>query len=675
MENNKDYNVNIYYSEEEVLAAFTNYYDDVKQQTKVYVFTKDRAPLSHYAKEHNVELHHSGGLFAKIRTLLTGKTPYHDQLIQLEITSENIQKYKKIIANGGTIVISHAVSIHSNIAEGNDLPETLEDVSNNANPTPDVSGTEKLTNREKFASPIITDPVDTTSNASTIEPIEPQKDGSEQIPELISDATAQDENQLDLTSVPQENTISPTAQQPQDPPLLNNDNNDFGTIPANTDKQSFPYDTTEALEHEDIILSHPASISDHSTDASDNIDESQLLHANHEQSDASKEAAQVSTLNDLQSIDLQDEPQPENDISNFSNEASSNGYEIEPNAEDYENGVTKNSLESEHVEQISNVQEDISLPLDDRHPEITSIATLEEMDTGAYSSELLSTNATLEAEESIELLSTTENLSEQDETISLVEETTPSLNINNEVIQMSNSLQTIEESSNQFSGEHNATDEPTHLTIKGEDEEMSNKESFPRIPEEAKEHPGEISSHLDAQEDLPEAPHPLQNLNEEEAAFRLSEETGAEYPIDTTDINAPQSLDEQRKEPVASESVSSDGPVLSGDTLLDSSEPLLELDSEAQKNGDFDVSASDQFESEKRQVEADASNMDEETFHKLVDQESNLVNRLAVDDTLHRPDGLENQQTYEAIVEGEDSNLLIDETIGKASEYRRHDLP
>lgn len=610
MKNNKDYNVNIYYSEEEVLTAFTNYYDDVKQQTKVYVFAKESAPFSHYTKYDNVVLHHSGGLFAKIRTWLTGKTPFHDQLIQLEITSENIKKYKKIIANGGTIVISRAVSIESNIPAQYAPQEILEDISDEVSSTAVGSGTEKLTNQEKFASTPITNSKDTIPIDTTIEPIELEKVGSVQTSELISDVTTSKENQLVLPPVTQEDAISPTDPQPQDPSLLNNQNNDSDINEARTNKQSFPYDSSiEALVNEDNIPSHPASISNHSTEASDNLNETQVLLGKIESTDAIDDASQVSTLNDLQSTNLQDESQ----------------------------------LESEHVEQISNVQEDISLTFDVRHPEIASNATLEETITLTNSSELTKSND-FEAEVSIEFDASLDNDSNQEATLPLVEEISSELIIENENIQLIESLQTKEENSNALSIENNTSNETNYVTTKGEDEDMSNKESFPRIPEEAKEHPGEILSHLDAyeaaQDDLPDSPHPLANLNDEEAAFRLSEEIGAEYPIDSTDINVPQTLDDQHNIIVSSES-------------------------------------SDQFETEKRQFEGEVSNSEqnEETFQKLVEQESTLVNHLAPDDTLHRPDGLEDQQTYEAIVEDENINLLIDETIGKASEYRRHDLP
>jgi hypothetical protein len=681
MENNNDYNVNIYYSEEEVLAAFTNYYDEVKRQTKVYVFAKDSAPLSHYAKDSNVELHHSGGLFGKIRTWLSGKAPFHDQLIQLEITSENIEKYKKIIANGGTIIISRADTTATINAEVSAPQETLEDVTNEAISTAILAGTEKQTNREKFASTAITDPEYPTSIASTIEPIELKENGSEILPELISDAANLEEEQLDLPSVPQESAISQTAQQPQDTLLLNNQNNESNTEQANTYKQSFPYNPTEALEHEDDILSHPASIIDDSINASDNLDESQVLNANFEPFDASNEASQVSSLNDLQSIDLQDEPQQEVDISNSSQEVSSNGYETEQNVEDYENGSTEHSLEKENLEQISNAQEDISLTFDDRHPEITSsIAALEEADPD--SSDFTNANV-LEAAESIEFTSPIENHSDQEKILLLVEENTSELNINSEIIHLNDSLHNKEEASDQLSSESNNTDESIHFTIEGEDEVMSNKESFPHVPEEAKEHPGEILSHIDAyesaQEDLPEAPHPLENLNEEEEAFRVSEEISAENPINATDINAPQFSDEQQisQEIASSEVASTAEPALSETNTPDASEPSLQLDSESQLNADIEVSVSEEFESEKKQLEKNTSynQEDEEIFQELVEQESNQERRFAPNEMLHRPNGLEDEQTYEAIVEGENSTHLRDEAIGKAAEYRRHDLP
>ena len=680
MENNNDYNVNIYYSEEEVLAAFTNFYDEVKQQTKVYVFTKDSAPLSHYAKDSNVELHQSGGLFAKIRTWLSGKIPFHDKLIHLEVTSENIEKYKKVIANGGTIIISRADLTQSITAEVNAPQETHEDVSNEATLTAILADTEKQTNREKFASTGITDPEAPTAIASTIEPIEHEEDGSDLLPELISDTTNPEEEQLDSTSVTQESAISPTDQQSQDTLLLNNQNSESDTEQVNTNKQSFPYDPTEALEHEAEILSHPASISDHSIIASGNLDETQVLNTNFEPSDASNEASQVSTLNDLQSTDLQDETQQENDISNSFQEVSSSGYETEHNVKDYEGGSDEHSLESVNIAQISNEQEAISLAFDDRHPEITSSnGTLEATDTD--SSDLTNANV-LQAEESIELNSTIENHSNQEEILLLIEENTSEQNIKSEIIHLSDSAQNQEESLDQRSSGNSTSEQSTHITFEGEDEVMSNKESFPRVPEEAKDHPGEILSHLDAyeaaQEDLPEAPHPLENLNDEEEAFRVSEEIGAEYPINTTDINSPNSSDEQQlpQKIVSSDSASSVGPELSGNTVTDSSEPFLDLDSEPQLNSDNEVSSSDQFELEKRQLEKNASsNQVDEEIQELVEQELNLESHLAPDDTLHRPDGLENQQTYEAIVEDKNNTDLHDETIGKAAEYRRHDLP
>ena len=61
------YNVNIYYSEEEVHDAFKNYYNVVKQDADVHIFTKNALPFSLYGEEKNVFLHSQGSLWERLK--------------------------------------------------------------------------------------------------------------------------------------------------------------------------------------------------------------------------------------------------------------------------------------------------------------------------------------------------------------------------------------------------------------------------------------------------------------------------------------------------------------------------------------------------------------------------------------------------------------------------------
>lgn len=106
MEKGNTYHVNIYYSEEEVQDAFKHYYNDVKQVSKVHIFTKNAMALSLYGEETNVELYSSGGLWDKLKAWLAGEALFEQQLSQLNISKENQERYRSIIKNGGTIIIS-----------------------------------------------------------------------------------------------------------------------------------------------------------------------------------------------------------------------------------------------------------------------------------------------------------------------------------------------------------------------------------------------------------------------------------------------------------------------------------------------------------------------------------------------------------------------------------------
>ena len=106
MEKGNTNHVNIYYSEEEVHDAFKNYYNDVKQVSKVHIFTKNAIPLSLYGEENNVELYFSGGLWDKLKAWLAREELFEQQLSQLNISRESQERYRSIIKNGGTIIVS-----------------------------------------------------------------------------------------------------------------------------------------------------------------------------------------------------------------------------------------------------------------------------------------------------------------------------------------------------------------------------------------------------------------------------------------------------------------------------------------------------------------------------------------------------------------------------------------
>ncbi len=106
METNNPYHVNIYYSEEEVHDAFNNYYNDVKQASKVHIFTNNSTPLSIYGEKHNVDLYSSRGLWEKLKARMTGESQFNQHFSKLNISKENQERYLSIIKNGGTIIVS-----------------------------------------------------------------------------------------------------------------------------------------------------------------------------------------------------------------------------------------------------------------------------------------------------------------------------------------------------------------------------------------------------------------------------------------------------------------------------------------------------------------------------------------------------------------------------------------
>jgi hypothetical protein len=105
---NNAYNVNIYYNEEEVHSAFQHYFNDVKLNSVVHVFSKNSAPFEKYMHEENVLMYDSGNFFDKIRNWLAGETQFEDQFAHLNVSDVDRKKFNKIINNGGTIVISNA---------------------------------------------------------------------------------------------------------------------------------------------------------------------------------------------------------------------------------------------------------------------------------------------------------------------------------------------------------------------------------------------------------------------------------------------------------------------------------------------------------------------------------------------------------------------------------------
>lgn len=123
MANDNMYKVNIYYSEEEVHAAFKNYYNEVKQESEVHIFTKNVIPLSLYGEEDNVLLHSTGSLWDKFKAWLAGEPPFQQEFSQLNISKEKSERYRSIINKGGTIIVSthdDYLTNESNSAEQND---------------------------------------------------------------------------------------------------------------------------------------------------------------------------------------------------------------------------------------------------------------------------------------------------------------------------------------------------------------------------------------------------------------------------------------------------------------------------------------------------------------------------------------------------------------------------
>lgn len=126
MENDNMYNVNIYYSEEEVHEAFKNYYNEVKQHSKVHIFTNNALPLSLYGEENNVALYSTGSLWDKLKAWLAGEKPLQQQFTLLNISKEKSERYRSLIKNGGTIIIStqHKLNDDHTLQEFNEINDT-----------------------------------------------------------------------------------------------------------------------------------------------------------------------------------------------------------------------------------------------------------------------------------------------------------------------------------------------------------------------------------------------------------------------------------------------------------------------------------------------------------------------------------------------------------------------
>ena len=142
MEKGKMYHVNIYYSEEEVQDAFKHYYNDVKQVSKVYIFTKNAMALSLYGEENNVALYSSGGLWDKLKAWLAGEALFEQQFSQLSISKENQERYRSIIKNGGTIIVStQDESINPILIDSNEISDAafVEDAVSPLPPPNDVN--------------------------------------------------------------------------------------------------------------------------------------------------------------------------------------------------------------------------------------------------------------------------------------------------------------------------------------------------------------------------------------------------------------------------------------------------------------------------------------------------------------------------------------------------------
>ena len=106
MNKSKEYNVHIYYTDEEVNATFKKFYDEVNQQSKVHVFTKNAGTFSHFTKDSNLNVYSQGGIFEKLKAWISGDDRFEQHFDALKINNESRKEYKKIINNGGTIIFS-----------------------------------------------------------------------------------------------------------------------------------------------------------------------------------------------------------------------------------------------------------------------------------------------------------------------------------------------------------------------------------------------------------------------------------------------------------------------------------------------------------------------------------------------------------------------------------------
>lgn len=264
------YNVNIYYSEDEVHDAFKNYYNVVKQYSDVHIFTKSAMPFSLYGEDKNVFVHSPGSLWVKLKAWITGEEKFEQQFSQLDIPKENIVRYKTIINKGGIIVVSAKdESIVPLIIESNESknPVLIENITPPLNSSLQNDGTPPLEGiKEDFqttteSTPSIDANAQSNEPSNFINPIEPNTPQQNlYIADVSTTNHVSSENhpqyeyyddgprKHNLYSEKLQQLLSENEQIIRDVLSSNMKNKETGNAPANSESSDLPNEAWKPLE-------------------------------------------------------------------------------------------------------------------------------------------------------------------------------------------------------------------------------------------------------------------------------------------------------------------------------------------------------------------------------------------------------------------------------------------
>ena len=505
MAHNDSYHVNIYYTEEEVHHAFKNYFEDIRQHSKVHIFTSDPLPLSFYGEDENVELHAPGGLWEKLKAWIAGEERFQKEFSALNISEADRENYRTIIQNGGTIVVT---------TQDNQIDELFVD----SHPTEE-------------------DAIMSTSDQYITGENDPLLGETESLTTPFANLT--------------------------DQPTYDTSSNDLGNVHAahvaDTEKKSYNTLPDEALDAEPSVLSHL----DHAAEADTN--------------------------------DLVDD------------------FEATPEGT-FSKGFTPANL---HAETITNEEQlaTSSFTTDELQTKTTTDETLEPFN---YSyGEVQDTHIASPTEDDVQrgkqtFLSNVDSSGDTNSTYQFNDIQSTSHVVPDENILSSEPLEV--EPTPQF------VSDDIPIASDGYNAD-TNRESFPRIPDEAAEHPGSELSHLETTDASPQIYSDGYSIHQTESTFDVisNRNSGADPKNEQLQHDLREKLDEQAAE---------------------HKQPFT-----------FDL-------------------QDEPTTFTL-EEEATDVEGL---DTAHRPDLLEDEAFNEMSKE-HPLNDIRNETLGNAAENRRHDLP